>query len=209
MPDACRKCGLPHPGCTGHRSRRVDGRLQPCKQTRGLVPVTEGQVCYAHGGATPAIQVAAERKSRREDGQRKAAALVEAYIQEHPNADPMLELIRMVLQTAAWERALAMLLYQEDDVIESVDYGVGGSRREENIRYRQWKDAADRLVKFSKVAVDAGVETKQLEMLKEFAATFGGILTAVLGDLGLPAEQQQRGRELYARRLRLVAGGGS
>lgn len=209
MSETCKKCSQPHLGCTGHRSRRVDGRLQPCKQTRGLVPVTEGQVCYAHGGATPAIQVAAERKSRREDGQRKAAVLVEAYIQEHPNADPMLELIRMVLQTAAWERALAMLLYQEQDVIESVDYGVGGSRREENIRYRQWKDAADRLVKFSKAAVDAGVETKQLEMLKEFASTFGGILMAVLGDLGLPAEQQQRGRELYARRLRLVAGGGS
>jgi len=166
--------------------------------------VARGAVCSVHGGQLPKVKAMTERNERIEDGQRKAAALVEVYLRDHPGADPMVELARMVLQDAAWERALAMLLYQEADVIEVVDYGVGGSRREENIRYRQWKDAEDRLVKVSKVAVDAGIETKQLEMLKGFAQTFGEIVGKVLADLGLPTEEQERGKVLYARHLRLL-----
>jgi hypothetical protein len=207
MADTCRKCGQTHPGCTAHRSRKVAGLLQPCNQTRGLQSVAGGRVCPTHGGQVPKVKAATNRAVQLRKAEQTAAQMVVDYLGQ-VDGDPLANLARMVLVSAQAERAYAGLLEAEGELIDYVSYGVQGTRKEPSVYLKLWNEERDRLAKFSKAALDAGIAEAQLDFARTAAAGFAAIFVRVLGDLGLPPETVIRARELYAQQLRLQAPGG-
>lgn len=66
--------------------------------------------------------------------------------------------------------------------------------------------ATEQLARYGKMAVDAGVSVRQVEVAERFGGLIGHLLRDVLGDLNLTAAQQERAPEVVQRHLELVAG---
>ena len=122
------------------------------------------------------------------------------------DGDPLVELLRMVKQAAASERAFAYLLEHDvPDLLMAVDYGkVGGERLEAHPYFKLWSEERDRLSKYAKAALDAGVSTRLVELAEDEARATADLLLAVITDVsvGLDADAQQRVRIAMATRLR-------
>ena len=73
------------------------------------------------------------------------------------------------------------------------------------VRTRQ--DAVDRLARYSKMCLDAGVAERQIQIAEHMGTTIGRLLTAVLGELVLTPEQELKAPTIVARQLSLMAGG--
>lgn len=70
-----------------------------------------------------------------------------------------------------------------------------------------YNDERDRLARFSKLALDAGVAERQIQIAEQQGTILAQTLLAVFGDttLGLTPDQQQLARTLAGRHLRIVA----
>jgi hypothetical protein len=66
------------------------------------------------------------------------------------------------------------------------------------------RDALDRLARFSKMAIDAGVAERLVAIAEGLGQAIGGVLRAVLGDLNLTEEQLAIAPESVRRHLRLL-----
>ena len=162
-------------------------------------------VCRSHGGSAVHSRRAANRRIAEEKAKQTAAQIVVAF-QGSVNGDPLHELLRMVKQAAMTERAYAHLIERDlDGVLMAVDYGKAGGLREEPHPYMKlWSEERDRLAKFAKAALDAGVSTRLVELAEDEARATADLLLAVVTDVsvGMPTEMQQRVRIAMAMRLR-------
>ncbi len=80
--------------------------------------------------------------------------------------DPLESLMRMV-QTAAWaERAYATVIERDlaDRVLVEVGSDEAGYRDEPHPYLKLWNEERDRLAKMSKLAIDAGVQAKMIQV---------------------------------------------
>lgn len=159
-----------------------------------------------HGGKSPQALAAVEK---RQIEAKTMLAIGKAIIQYDGDVtiDPLQSLLRMV-QTAAWaERAYAAKIAADlgDDVLTTI-YTEGGSYKKAHPYLELWNDERDRLAKFSKLALDAGVAEKQLKVeiaqIELTASALDGALTAA----GIDAAQrfdilQDMARRLKAREL--------
>ena len=175
----CKKCGLPHGACGGHNRQKL-----PCKNgTKGMT------VCRIHGGAAPQTIAAAERNQKIAAAKQTAAALIVAY-EGQVSADPLASLLRMV-QTAAWaERAYATLIERDlgDGVLVEVGSQISGYKEEAHPYLKLWNEERDRLAKWSKVALDAGVDAHQVKLAEHQADVSIAVILAVMMRLNLPPE---------------------
>lgn len=67
--------------------------------------------------------------------------------------------------------------------------------------------AMDRLAKFTKMALDAGVAERQIELAERWAEGLAALLGGVLDDLELTAAQRKRAPEVVRRRLAALESG--
>ena len=184
--------------CSAHSSRTGE----PCQHA----PMIGQTVCRSHGGKAPAALRKASERQQIAKAQQTAAAMVVRF-EGNVNGDPLHELLRMVKQAAMTERAYAHLIEYETGgkLLTAVDYGKAGGIREEPHPYlKLWTEERDRLSKFAKAALDAGVSTRLVELAEDEARATADLLLAVITDVtvAMPAEQQQRVRIAMATRLR-------
>jgi len=67
--------------------------------------------------------------------------------------------------------------------------------------------ALERLAKFSKMAVDAGVAERQVKVAEQFGDQLAGMIGGLFEDLVLTADQRDRAPAIVRRHLQLAAGG--
>lgn len=193
-------------GYCGARKRNGDR----CKQTAGWGTDHPGTgACKNHGGNTRSHVV-------------KAARVAAATLGEELDLEPHEALLQCVHSAAglvAYTRAKVTALEDGAVVVEHVKERVadgdarGGSyiersnQAELHIWVRAYHDDLDRLARFSKMALDAGVEERRVRAAERFADSFATALQGILGDLALTPEQQKRAPEIVRRHLIVLEGG--
>lgn len=183
-----------------------------CTQLAGMRTDHNGYGrCWLHGGA-------------HKNGRKQAARLKE----EHDMAELAVTLVKMgltievdpptALLEAVWEAAGNVRFLRERcaelgvDVVgpvmalsrEGIAVPIAEDARAVVKLYGEWND---RLVKYSKVAIDAGIAERQVRLAEAQGYAIRDLIEAVLDGLQLDDAQRRTGREIAARRLTLLAGG--
>jgi hypothetical protein len=204
-----RRCGE-----YGHKS----GNGTPCRAW----PVKGATVCVTHGGAAP--QVAAKAAVRAE---------VQAWGLDQPQVDHAQVLGALVAMAAGRVRLVSAQLqaqfeaYAERGEDLADDDGMvampGGIRALIGYKYGLTKDGdrlpveeatrglaayeaewTDRLGRLCKLAIDAGLEERRLQVEEQQAAMVAQVLSAALAEVGL-GERSDEVLRVVARRLEAVA----
>lgn len=86
-------------------------------------------------------------------------------------------------------------------------YDLVERRESSTSRLHMWVEARaaamERLAKFSKVAIDAGLQEREVALAERMGAQIAELLRAVLGDLGVPLNDP-RTREVVTRHMRAL-----
>ena len=169
--------------CHAHTSRG-----KPC----GNAPMNGATVCRVHGGTAPQVRRAAARRQQ----EARVLSIMERVAADMPEGiDPAHLLMQQVVWTAVAARCWREKVQREvDDWTAMVSYGVQGHRLEVDPRVKAWQEAEIAAGKMAKLAVDAGIQQKQVELMAETAAMVGTALRGAVydADLGLTPEQQER-----------------
>ncbi len=204
----CGQCGLVHERCIAHRR---DGG--PCRQH----PVRGSDVCDMHGGSAPQVKAAADRGWI--DGERVMMALAAirrelAKVDPDP-VDPIAALMQQLALAHAWERYLRAEVAELDQLyylakVVGVDQDGEGQAVHEakpHVALVLWNQERDRLSKFAKLALDAGLEERQVRLAEEQGAFVAALIRKVFddADLGLSPVQRRAAAKIAARHLRIAA----
>lgn len=172
-------------------SRRCGAKTRKggeCRLVAGLGTDHAGAgACRFHTGSTP-------------DGRRAGArelARQHAVVMGLPvDTDPIDALRECIARTKG------EILYADREIgalksaMETTDFG---QRLHPWVRVRQ--DAIDRLSKYAKLALDAGVDAKYVEVMERQADQVVAVVRAVLAAAALTPDQEQRARDELYRRL--------
>lgn len=82
--------------------------------------------------------------------------------------------------------------------------GMVGMQEEFDIWIQAQQYAVDRLARYSKMALDAGVAERLVNLAEKMGDFIAPLLSGVLGDLGLDEEQQKKAPDIVGRHLRLL-----
>jgi hypothetical protein len=149
--------------------------------------------CRLHGGATRNGRVAAAK----EEAQREAVQVMGAPI----DVDP-LEALLVCVRVAAGEAEYASA--QVAELERAMQEGKKSTSLHPWIRVRQ--DALERLARFSKMAVDAGVAERLVQVEERHARVLFRVMSGVVADLDIPAAQRELVPQLVRRHLELISG---
>lgn len=193
-------------------ARTRSGR--PCRRRAGAGTDHLGYGrCSLHLGSTRTGRVHAAREEA------KAAAVVMGAPLDIDPHEALLHCIRIT----AGEVAYATAMVGDLDVDQAVDELVTTSTRstadgtttEETRRPKElhvWirvrQDAVDRLARYSKMALDAGVAERQVRLAERYGTSIARLLGGVLEGLELSPEQQARAPEVVRRAMVLLEAGG-
>lgn len=192
--DGCPLRGTTHPRCVAHvkarAPERAERRGQPCSNR----PVTGSDVCGVHGGRAPQTKGAAA--VRVADGKARAAVAAFGLPRDVSPTEALLEEVQWAAGHVAWLR---------ERVAE------GGDRRILDPDARALLDLygqeRDRLVRISKVTLDAGVEERRVQLAESQGALVAGVIRRILVRLNLSAEQEVLVGTVVPSELRALAGG--
>lgn len=191
----------------GANKRQGEGT---CTQTAGwgTTHVGEGP-CKLHGGSTWTVSKGSHlrlvERRMREQMQTYGAPL---------EVSPADALLSVVHRTAGHVKWLADCIAELDP--EVLTWGVtqtksGGQdagtteAAEPHVLLKLYQQERDRLIKASAEAIRCGIEERRVKLAESQGALVAGVIRAILGDLGLTAEQQAMVSEVVPRRLRELA----
>lgn len=175
--------------------------------------------CKHHGGMTPAHQKAAAKMMARHH-----AVVMGAPVDIDPFA-ALLWTVRIAAGEVAYCNTMVATIMQSDAVARPVTIkrrplseGKDGEDphtyveevTEHSPQLHLWiqtrRDALDRLAKFSKLAVDAGVAERQIQLAERYGEMIGRAIGNILDGLKLTKGQQQRAPELVRTHLAAIEG---
>lgn len=185
---------------------------KPCERPAGEGTDHKGTgTCRLHGGSTPnAILAAAKAK----------AAVMGVAIDVSPH-EALLQCVRLTAGEVMYCNAEIAKLSPEDavghplEIIEREGYEDGGrvtieERREKvpmmNIWIRTRAAALDRLAKFAKMALDAGVDERRVRLAEGIATTLAPALKEFMDELGLTEDQRKRAPAILKRTIQAIEG---
>lgn len=149
-------------------------------------------VCRHHGGSSPQVRDAAKR--------RVALARVEALaLGNSRDVHPVEALMEQVHEAAGNVAMLRMIVQDEKHTVPMVD---SHGKPHTNPALAFYNEERDRLARFSKLAVDAGVAEKQIRIVEEQAMYVAERIEQAMKDVGLTREQQDAVKKALAMRLR-------
>lgn len=191
--EGCLMEGKQHERCRAHT------RLgNPCKQ-----PCMDGQfVCRLHGGKTPE---ALERGV-----QRQALTMAQSLVAFNPEDGESLEegLLREVKQASqtALAYGLAVSALTDEHGMQGI-VQIGATGLSMHALVQAWDKERERHARFAKMAIDAGIAQRTVELAENQAGTLVRVLVAVLSSpaLGLTAEQVIEGKVIAAGELRAAS----
>lgn len=146
--------------------------------------------CKFHGGSTPA-------------GEKHAAKQTATIMGDALDMEPHEALLSCVRITAGEVAYCSAEIAELDRATESTMFG---KKLDLWIEVRQ--GAIIRLAKFSKMALDAGVAERQVQIAERYGDLLATFIGGVFDDLKLTAKQREAAREIVPRRLRMLEQGG-
>jgi hypothetical protein len=153
-----------------------------------------------HGGKNKVARAKANRVIAQQQALSLAAKLV-AYNEDDPES-PIEGLLREVRWSGQVARALGDVCNEllSDNTLTT--RSISGERM--NVLMDEWAKERERHARFCKMALDAGVEQKQIDVLEQQGAQIVAVLLALLmsPELNLTSEQIINGRVAAARVLR-------
>lgn len=175
--------------------------------------------CKLHGGSTPTQRIGAAK-------QEAAAAAIKlgAPIDINP-MDALLWCVRIAAGEVAYF-TMQVNLIQEADVVgktkqvkeRPLNYGKDGESESITVEETTWglpalhiwvsarQAALDRLARYSKMSLEAGVAERQVQLAERYGELIGRIIGNILDGLLLTPEQQQRAPELVRTHLAAIEG---
>ncbi|MFF7142247.1 hypothetical protein ACFZB5_13495 [Streptomyces nodosus] len=195
------------------RSKASDGGQCGAYAMRGQ------DVCRFHGGATKKAREAAKERIVEE----KARALVETYGRKIDTTatEALLDEVQWTAGHVAWlrervqeiegtaaagtdrEHPLVWGVTREKSVGE--DFGTT-EEAAPNVWLKLYQQERAHLVKVCSEAIKAGIEERRIKLAEQQGSLVAQAIRAILADLQLTAEQQERVPEVVPRHLRALAG---
>lgn len=209
--------------CTAHNSRG-----QRCGKPR----VKGATVCATHGGSAPQVRRAAEVRAAKLDAHAKAERMVaRAGVDADPIEHLLDSLHRAAALVEVWGQMVADLDNAAEVDVDGrpgairgeIGYRVADADSNDELNVvaadrmmalnrhgeaqvhpyvTEYQQALDRRAKYAKLAIDAGVEERRVEIEQEKGRQVAAVIQAVLADLGhdLAADDVRRvvGRHLRA-----------
>jgi hypothetical protein len=208
--NACQKCGEEHLRCKAHA--KSTGR--PC----GSHPSPGMDKCYIHAGVgKAAVQRAGERHQALEqvgrlakragshlhpiehllDSLYRAAAEVEVFGQLVVDLDNLGELRTgdtpgRLRGYAEWTTEVDLVTGKARRVLDLDPLMVrtGDNSIQMHPFLREYNDALERRAKFAKMAMDAGVAERQVQLAEQQAVMLAGAVRSILTELGVPLDRK-------------------
>ena len=199
----CPKQGQPHDKCKAHKSGTIrDGNPVPCG-----ISCMKGQfVCNRHGGKSP--ESVAKGRVRTSI----SMAMKLADFDPNDTETPEEGLLREVL----WSSQIARALGEAVSQIEADEQNKGGltqwgrDTEQLNVLIKAWQDERQLHARLCKLALDAGIAARQMELVEAQAGLVVQAMIALLTSpaLGLPSETIVRGKVVAAEIMRNMSGQG-
>jgi hypothetical protein len=196
---ACTKESCPLVGQQHERCKAHNRAGEPC----GLRPRKGQFVCGFHGGAVKAaLEVGKQRVALAEISKR--ASYLVAYDEDDPET-PIDGLLREVRWSGQVARALGAVCDVDLTTDRLLTRTIAGERM--NVLYEAWERERMNHAKLCKMAIDAGIEQKQLDIVEQQGSQIVQLLLTVLmsNELGLTSEQVIAGKVVAARVIRQQA----
>lgn len=186
--EACPRCGEVHTRCLGH----VRKTSKPCMGN----PPAGGKVCRMHGGGAPQVKEAADRREATDRAVKELVKL--GYPVDIEPGEALLQQVREAAGNVAFLRERV----QELEVL--IAQGPFGAYVDPHVDL--YDKERERLAKFAKLALDAGVAERQVQIAEKQGALVADVIRKLLDDptLGLTPAQRKQGRVIAAGHLRLV-----
>lgn len=181
------------------KAKKVEQAMEPCAaSTRsggkckkqagwGTEHLGTGR-CKLHGGSTP-------------NHQKKAALDTAKIMGEEMDVEPHEALLSCVRITAG-EVAYCSALVAELE--KATVFTMLGEQLNIWIQVRQ--KAVFALAKYSKMALDAGVAERQVQLAERYGEMLAELIGGILGELKLTKAQKEKAPEIVGRHLRLIEG---
>lgn len=181
------------PRCTA----TAKGSGERCKRR----PIPGGTVCVKHGGGSPVVRAAAERRL----AERQALMAVETFglPREVDPHSALLEELHRAAGAVQWLGAVVSDL-ERSEVTWGLVKETRGTQLEKgtdngttraaavNVWVRLWQEERDRLTKVAKTCVDVGIEERKVRLAEAAGQQLASVVRAVLDRLELTDEQRSR-----------------
>lgn len=174
-----------------------------CKQ----YAIHGGTVCRHHGGSVKRVKRAAARRVALQGITREAARLG-----QHLDVDPLQAIVEMVREAAGNVAAYRLgidglgieVAADGSGVAFPSSYDDKGKRDPAlaHILVEMYNGERERLVRFSKMALDAGIEVKRLELAQEQASRVADAIRAAVDASGVTGDQRRAALAAGAQVLR-------
>jgi hypothetical protein len=189
-----------HARCSA-RSKRTG---EPCNN----YPVKGANVCRMHGGATRQTKALARRRLAMEAAKKEAARLGGSR-----DVDPLDVLLEQVREAAANVSVYRLAIDHLDVEVGPLDSAVAQRGiitegavvdPQVHILVQMYDAERDRLVKYAKLCVDAGVDERRVRVTEQQASRLGQALGRALDapEVGLTGEQRGNLQRVLAAELR-------
>jgi hypothetical protein len=180
------RAARPAHGACGAKTRNGGA----CKKQKGWGTEHLGSGrCKLHGGNTESGTKAAANE---------AAAIMGAELDIDPH-DALLQCIRI---TAGEISYCSTLIGDLDEPMVMTPFGEMLS-----IWITTRQKAIERLAKFSKMALDAGVAERQVQVAERYGEMLATLVSGILGDLKLSKAQQKEAPAVVRKHFQLIEGG--
>ena len=179
------------------------------------------KTCLAHGSGSKKARAAAARRVEEEKAARQAQKAVEmlGIQRDIPPSEALLEEVRWTAGHVDWLRDRVKELEREQLVWGKTkektaaggeDAGFDVEVTESSVPsvwYSLYEKERAHLVAVCTAALRAGVEERRVRLAEAQGAQVAEVIRAILDDLSLTLEQQQKVATVVPARLRLLAGG--
>lgn len=150
--------------------------------------------CVAHGGNAPSMK----KHAARQHASRLSAEL---------DMDPFEALALTIRLSAGAVAFYRGKMDEAQDALEQDDLHPGDRMsyaKAFEAMAQLYGEERDRLSRHSKVAIDAGIDARRLELEVEQATLFAGAIQAILGELQLNAHQRRQAPALVRKHLQAI-----
>jgi len=205
----CERCGQVHTRCIGHRNS--DGG--PCMKW----PVRGGPgVCGTHGARAPQVQAKTEQRKALVKVEREAARLGGSI-----DANPIDVLLEQVREAAANVEVLREWISEhlqvgvggESSIVEAQrviegEYGATVVPATAHIMVTLYNQERDRLVKYARLCLDAGVEERRVQLAELQGRRLSEVVKAAVEALNPSDEGRATAFKAAGDAMRRIGAGG-
>lgn len=197
------------------QQRRCIATAKSTGQRCGRAPIPGGEVCKVHGGGSPKVRAAAQR--RLDLAAAQAAVVTLGLPRDITPTDALLEEVRWTAGHVDWLRQRIQELERDDltwgrtSAVEKQSGGFPGtdttSAAAPPVWYQLYERERTHLVKVCAAAISAGIEERRVRLAEQQGALVAEAIRRILARLNLTAAQQLLVGEVVPAELRALATG--